>query len=120
MTHRTDTSPRHVREAHQHVGDGQRAATERVYQRQRDGETTQARDERREAYFRALDASGYTDPAPRIVQADIARSAVVPLALSRPCPTCGADAGVSCARAVVAACGARVQIGSRLRAQALT
>lgn len=111
MTHRTDTTPERVRRAHAPALDGETA--DRVMNREY--RTVEPRERDAEAWNRHPEA----DPAAVArIAVELARDAVVPLALTRRCPDCGAEPGVSCARAMVAACGSRVHISMRLRAEA--
>lgn len=111
MTHRTDTAPERVRRAHAERLDSETA--DRVMNRE--FRTSDRRDHDAHVWERQPEA----DPAAvALVAGGLARDAVVPLALTSRCPDCGAEPGASCARAFVAVCGTRAQIGARLRAEA--
>lgn len=108
-----DLDPNKVHLARQHVDDVRATQTVNAFDAIARGDYKRDR----AAHVRP-DGETWERSRPENVRADLARSAVVPFALTRPCPDCGAEPGVSCARAVVAVCGTRAQIGARLRAEA--
>lgn len=108
-----DIDQHRIREARQHVDDVRAGQTVNAFDAIARGNYKSDR-----AEHQRPDGETWERSTPEYVRAALERSRIVPLALSRPCPDCGAPAGMSCARAVAAVCGTRAQIGARLRAEA--
>lgn len=114
MPHRADDQRHHLRDARQYIGDERIGQSVHAFDAIARGDYKRDREEHQRP-----DGETWARNTPEAVRVALERSRVVPLALTRRCPDCGAEAGVSCARALVAVCGSRVQIAVRLRAEAM-